>query len=314
MNLGDALDKLTVSQSTVDAYYQQEEYSHAEFKIKSADSFTDLVLHYYNHEINSGKSLGFSKTEDKFRIRPAELTVLTGISGHGKSMWLSQVILNILKDTKVLLASLEMRPVLSISRMIQQTLGSPEPTDDYVRKFCSRAADKLYIYDQTGVTTSDDMIATLYYSKYVLGINVAIIDSLMKMSDISEESMEKQKLFVDRLAVTCRDLEIHVFLVAHSKKPSTTEEDVPDATQILGSSHIRNLCDNIICVHRSKRKERLIDEGKTLEEDLRKIPDAVVTVQKQRNFTFEGSFAFWFDPKGLRYRESPSEVRNYRMV
>jgi len=47
------------------------------------------------------------------------------------------------------------------------------------------------------------------------------------------------------------------------------------------------------------------DEGKTPDADLKLIPDAKIFVQKQRNFQFEGSFNFWYDPKGLRYKESP---------
>jgi twinkle protein len=231
--------------------------------------------------------------------------VLTGVSGHGKSMWLSQVILSLMtQGTKCLVSSLEMRPVLTLARMITQTLGSPEPTDEFITKFCERAKDKLYIYDQTGSTSSEDMIATLYWGKHILGVEVFVIDSLMKMSDISEDNYEKQKLFIDRLAVTCRDLEIHVFLVAHTRKMAD-ESEIPDATHILGSSHIRNLCDNIICVWRNRNKERDVENNEKTEDELKKIPDAMVFVQKQRNYQFEGKFSFWFDPKGLKYKESP---------
>ena len=304
MNIGEALDKLTVNQSVITNYYNQE-FAHAEFKIKSTDIFSDDLVKYFNEEIHSGKSLGWVKTEDRFRVRDSELTILTGVSGHGKSMWLSQVILAMMRQsTKCLIASLEMRPVLTLGRMLTQTLGSPEPTDDYIRKFCSRAADKLYIYDQTGVTTSDDMIATLYYGKHILGVDVFVIDSLMKLSNISEESLEAQKLFTDRLAVTCRDLKIHVFLVAHTRKMKD-ETEIPDATNIMGSSHIRNLCDNIICVWRNRYKEKLIEEGKTSDDELKIIPDAKVFLQKQRNGQWEGSFNFWFSQKSLTYRESP---------
>ena len=304
MNIGEALDKLTVNQSVITDYYQQE-YSHAEFKVKSTDIFTDDLVRYFGEEIHSGKSLGWVKTEDKFRVRQAELTVLTGVSGHGKSMWLSQVILSMMRQgTKCLLASLEMRPVLSLARLCTQALGSPEPTDDYIRKFCDRAKDKLYIYDQTGVTTSEDMIACMHYGKHVLGIDVFIVDSLMKMSDISEESLENQKRFVDRLATTCRDLDIHVFLVAHTRKMKD-ETEIPDATDIMGSSLIRALSDNIICVWRNRAKEKLVEEGKTPEEELKIIPDCKVFVQKQRNAQWEGSFNFWFSQKGLTYKESP---------
>jgi len=303
VNIGEVIDKLTVSQSTVQEFYN-EGYGHAEFKVKGTDIFADDLVKYFSEEVHSGKSLGWIKTEDKFRIRN-ELNILTGVSGHGKSLWLSQVILSMMKQgTKCLLASLEMRPVLSLARLTTQALGSPEPTEDYIRKFCERAKDKLYIYDQHQQTTSQDMIATLYYGKHILGVEVFVIDSLMKMSDISEESLEAQKMFVDKLAVTVRDLNIAVFLVAHTRKMKS-EEEIPDATNIMGSSHIRNLCDNIICVWRNRSKERLIEEGKTSEADLKIIPDCKVFVQKQRNAQWEGSFNFWFDQKGLKYKESP---------
>lgn len=304
MNLGDVIEKLTVTQETVKEFYN-EGYSQAEFKVKSTDIFTDDVIKYFGEEIHSGKSLGWVKTEDKFRVRMAELTIITGPSGHGKSMWLSQVILSMMRQgTKCLVASLEMRPVLTLSRMITQALGSPEPTDDYIRKFCSRAADKLYIYDQTGTTTSQDMIATLHYGKHILGCDVFVIDSLMKLQDVSEESLDAQKRLTNSLAVTCRDLNIHVFLVAHTRKMKD-ETEVPDATDLMGSSHIRNLSDSILCVWRNRYKEKLIDEGKTSNDELKIIPDCKVFVQKQRNAQWEGSFNFWFDAKGLRYKESP---------
>jgi twinkle protein len=304
VNIGEVIDKLTVSQSTVQEFYN-EGYGHAEFKVKSTDLFADSLVQYFSEEIHSGKSLGWIKTEDKFRIRSSELTILTGVSGHGKSMWLSQVVLSMMKqNTKCLIASLEMRPVLTLARMVTQALGSPEPTDDYIRKFCERASQKLYIYDQHQQTTSQDMIATLYYGKHILGVEVFVIDSLMKMADISEESLEAQKLFVDKLAVTVRDLNIAVFLVAHTRKMKS-EEEIPDATNIMGSSHIRNLCDNIICVWRNRSKERLKEEGKVSDAELKIIPDAKVFIQKQRNAQWEGNFNFYFDQKGLRYNESP---------
>ena len=303
MNIGEVIDRLTVSQAAVQEFYN-DGYGQAEFKVKSTDLFSDDLVKYFGEEIHAGKSLGWSKTEEKFRIRHSELTILTGVSGHGKSMWLSQVILSLLKQkTKCLIASLEMRPVLTLSRMITQALGSPEPTDEYIRKFCDRAKD-LYIYDQMGVTTSKDMYATLYYAKHVLGVSVVVIDSLMKISDISEESLEAQKLFTDRLAVISRDLELSIFLVAHTRKMKS-EDEIPDATNIMGSSHIRNLCDNIICVWRNRAKEKLVEEGKTPPEDLRIIPDCKVFIQKQRNAQWEGNFNFYFDGKGLRYKESP---------
>ena len=304
MNLGEVIDKLTVSQSTVQEFYN-DSYSHAEFKVKSSDMFENDLHKYFAEEIHAGKSLGWLKTEDKFRVRMGEISCLTGVSGHGKSLWISQVVLSMMKQgTKCLIASMEMKPVLTLSRMLINTLGSAEPTPSYITEWTNRAKDKLFIYDQLGTTTSEDMFATLFYGKHILGVDVFVIDSLMKMSDISEESLEKQKLFVDRLAVISRDLNIHIFLVAHTRKMKD-ETEIPDATNIMGSSHIRNLVDNIIMVWRNRAREKLEEEGKTPEEELKIIPHAKVFIQKQRNALGEGSFDFWFDAKGLKYKESP---------
>lgn len=304
MNLEEVIDKLTVSKQAITDYYNTG-YGTSEFMVKDTSVFTEDVVKYFSEEIHSGKSLGWVKTEEDFRIRPAELTVVTGVSGHGKSMWLSQVILSLMsQNTKCLISSLEMRPVLTIARMCQQTLKSTDPTPEYITKFCNRASEKLYLYDQTGSTTSEDMIATMYYGKHILGVEVFVIDSLMKMSDISEDNYEKQKLFLDRLATTCRDLNVHVFLVAHTRKMAD-ETVAPDATHILGSSHIRNLCDNILCIYRCKKKELDIENGEKTAEELKGVPDCVVYLQKQRNYPVEGSWGFYFDKKGLRYKESP---------
>jgi len=304
MKLDEIIDKLTVSKETITEYYNSG-YGTSEFKIKDTSVFTDDVIKYFAQELNSGYSLGWVKTEEDFRVRRSEVSVITGISSHGKSLWLSQVVLSLMgQGAKCLIASLEMRPVLTLSRMIQQTLQTTDPTDDFIKKFCSRASDKLYIYDQTGSTTSDDMIATMHYGKHVLGIDVFVIDSLMKLSDVSETEYEQQKLFLDRCATTCRDLNVHLFLVCHTRK-MLNDETIPDATNILGSSHIRNLTDNILCIYRVKSKEREIMDGEKTAEELKGVPDCVVYLQKQRNYPVEGSWGFYFDKKGLRYMESP---------
>ena len=113
MNLGQVIDKLTVSQVDVQKFYN-DGYAQSEFKVKDTLVFTEDVIRYFNEEIHAGKSLGWPKTEDKFRVRNSELTIITGPSGHGKSLILSQIILSLMKQgSKCLIATLEMRPVLT---------------------------------------------------------------------------------------------------------------------------------------------------------------------------------------------------------
>ena len=51
MNIGDVKDKLTVNQSVITDYYEQE-YAHAEFKVKGSDVFADDLVKYFGEEIH----------------------------------------------------------------------------------------------------------------------------------------------------------------------------------------------------------------------------------------------------------------------
>jgi twinkle protein len=300
MNVEKILDHLVITKEQVDEATGK--IISEDFKIKSAQGYYEQLKKYYASEKGAGYSLPWAKTDGKFAVRLGELTILQGVSGHGKSMMLSQIFLYLMHYTKVLIASMEMKPVLTLDRMITQKLCSNQPTEQFIKDFCKDYNKKLYIYDQQGVTCVDDMYATLLYGKHILGIEVFCIDSLMKC-DISEDDYNAQKRFVDRLATMCRDLNIHVFLVCHTKKLSD-ENQKPDATNILGSSHLRNLSDNILLTFRRKELEELRFSG-NLPPERENEPTAYLSVQKQRNHTFEGTFGLWFDEKSLTYKERP---------
>ena len=298
MNVEQMMDRIVVTKDEIDE--ATGDYIVTDYKVKSTDGYLEQLKKYYKEDRGAGYSLPWSKLESNFGIRKGELTVFTGVSGHGKSMMLSQISLYLMHMTKVLIASMEMKPVLTLSRMIQQRLGDPNPTEKYLEEFCQYYQDKLYIYDQQGVTNSQDMFAMLAYGKLVLDIDVFVIDSLMKISDVAEDNYEQQKVFIDRLASYCRDLDIHVFLVCHTRKMSD-EHQTPDATNIMGSSHIRNLSDNIVLCFRDRSVSERIEEG---DEDAKDLPNAYLYVQKQRNYTWEGRLPLWFNEKSLTYKET----------
>ena len=66
MNIGEVIDRLTINQETVQEFYNGG-YGQSEFKVKDTSVFTEDVVKYFNEEIHSGKSLGWIKTEDKFK-------------------------------------------------------------------------------------------------------------------------------------------------------------------------------------------------------------------------------------------------------
>jgi len=298
MMAGEVMDRIVITKDEIDEMTGEKIIT--DYKVKSTEGYLEQLKKYYTSELGSGYAMPFMKLDNNFAIRKGELTCFTGVSGSGKSMLLGQICLYLTKMTKVLIASMEMKPVLTLSRMITQRLGDPHPTEQYIEEFCKSLEDKLYIYDQQGVTNSEDMFAVLHYGKMILGVDVFVIDSLMKMSDISEDNYEAQKIFIDRLATYCRDLDIHVFLVCHTRKLSD-DYTTPDATNIMGSSHIRNLSDNILLAYRDRSVNERILEG---DEEAKTLPNAYLYIQKQRNHTWEGRLPLWFNEKSLTYREN----------
>ena len=297
----DIVEQLTITKETLmkGGYYEEE----TDFKVKSTDTLLEDVKRYYAEEKNSGYSLGFQKTDEEgnFLIRKGEVTILTGSSGSGKTTFLSQVLLSVMEHTNVLVASMEMKPVLQIAKMLQQT-GLKDPTMQGIEEFCSKYKDRLWLFNAQGTTTEDDLVASLHYGKYVLDVDIFVIDSLMKVDSIAEDDYGAQKKFINKITTIARDLNIHIFLVAHTKKLSD-DMVIPDASHILGSSHIRNLTDNILCLHRRKDIERQI-YFKELEEGDNPCT-CYLMVQKQRNHPFEGTFGLWFNRDTQQFKERP---------
>ena len=304
---GEIINQLTITKEQVHGY--ESEYVE-DFLIKDTSSFADAVVDYYYKEINSGKSLGLSKLDEGFLCRLSELSLVTGISSHGKTQMLMQWVNHLSKDSKCLVMSMEMRPEITLARLTKIALGrnstgSP-PTEKFIREYCEEKKEHIYIYDQQQETTSEDIFASLIYAKEVLGCQYAIVDSLMTVADVgeSENGYNDQKKFINKLSVLCKALNIHIFLVAHLRKVDD-ELKAPDAQAIYGSSNIRNLTDNILMVYRNKLKEKWAMDGEKTEDELRIIPDAMVYIQKQRNFPYEGKFGFYFNKNSLTYQESP---------
>jgi len=300
-DVGSIVEQLTINRKTLQegGFYEEE----TDFKVKTTDNLVDDVKNYYRNEKNSGFSLGFQKTDEdsNFLVRRGEVTILTGSSGSGKTTFLSQVLLNLMTYTNVLVASMEMRPVIQIAKMIQQT-GIKEANDQHIEEFCEKYKNKLWLFNAQGTTSEDDLVASLHFGKNVHNCDVFVIDSLMKVDSIAEDDYASQKKFINKISCLARDLNIHVFLVAHTKKLAD-ETVIPDASHILGSSHIRNLTDNIICLHRRKDIEQAKMLGELEEGD--NPCTSYLMVQKQRNHPFEGTFSFWFNKFKQRFSERP---------
>jgi twinkle protein len=294
------LEDILITNQEIDGYMETRETGE-HLKIKTPKDYVGAVKSYFNDDLTSGLALPFNTTHSDFRVRSGEVSLVTGYSGHGKSAWLNYVMLHLLQQQKSMIASFEMLPKQTLGRMCQQT-GEAMPNDEYIESFINKLEKRLYMYDTEGETTTAKKVQeVIYYCAEKLGVKLMVIDSLMKCG-IPSEDYAGQKRFVDDLCVSARDLGIHIFLVAHSRK-TASEDDGSSKFDVSGSSDITNLVDNVLSVHRNKKREREVAEGGIDEKIMSQSPCSVYLLKQRHGQGTESKWGLGYKPETLEYTE-----------
>ena len=242
--------------------------------------------------------LPWAKSYDSFYFREGEMTVWAGQNGHGKSQMTAQVAMHLMSQgERVCMASFEMKPVETIRLMSRMFIGTNPYTPEYQNDLGYEALDemfdsfgawsdnRLWIYDQMGVTNPATVIGMTRYCAKELGIKHIFIDSLMKVVG-DEDDMNGQKRLVGELFSIAKDLRVHVHLIHHLKKPQN-EAQIPDKHDTKGSGSITDQVDNLFMAWRNKPKE---DDRRTAGQFGKKQdePDSILFCRKQRHFEGTG--------------------------
>jgi len=294
------LEDILITNKEIDGYMETRDTGE-HLKIKTPKDYVGDVKSYFNEDLTSGLALPFNTTHSDFRVRSGEVSLVTGYSGHGKSAWLNYVMLHLLQQQKSMIASFEMLPKQTLGRMCQQT-GEAMPNDEYVESFINKLEKRLFMYDTEGETTTAKKVQeVVYYCAEKLGVKLMVIDSLMKCG-IPSEDYAGQKKFVDDLCVSARDLGIHIFLVAHSRK-TASEDDGSSKFDVSGSSDITNLVDNVLSVHRNKKREREMAEGGIDEKIMSQAPCSVFLLKQRHGQGTESRWGLGYKPETLEYTE-----------
>jgi len=278
-------------------------------ELKPASFFTEEVVKefYPPGDEPPGVLSPWNRAVGKIRFRPGELSVWTGINGHGKSQVLGQVILSALSQgEKACLASLEIKPRRLLYRLIRQATGIPNPSIPFIQKAQEWLEGKLWIFDALGTVKGDWILEVFRYARQRYGITQFVIDSLMKCG-IGEDDYNAQKFFVEKLADFKNEFDVHVHLIAHSRK-GESEDRCPGKLDVKGTGTITDLTDNAFAIWRNKRKE---DEKRKAEiagipftSDLAEMPDAILQCDKQRNGDWEGKLGLWWHQGSFQLLDS----------
>lgn len=253
--------------------------------------------------------------EMPFHIRMGELSVFSGFAKHGKTVNLTHLVVDLCSryDLRCGICSLEMAATKTLRNSIRQLTGRAAPKNEYGEPdmaLFNRAIEWLnehfYIYDAVGVAKLEDILSVFTYCAKRYGVNLFIIDSLMRLS-VSEDDFEAQKNIMNRLSLWARELNVHLFLVAHSKKPTDKQREesyIPSQYDIKGSSAIPGIAHNVVVVFRNTLKERKINEARNKRNfkevnELQKTYDAAFCVRNQREGQGERPLKLlWFDSEG----------------
>ena len=259
------------------------------------------------------KVMPWSKTESGFQFRPGEVTVYAGSNGSGKSMITGQIALGLIKQgEKVCIASFEMKPKRTLHRMLRQFSGinlelpvfsGKLPISAAMDRFEAFAGDRLWMYDQQGTVTAQQVIAVARYCAVELGVTQFFIDSLMKCIP-AEDDYNAQKYFVDELTALARDHNIHIHLIHHIRKLASDELQ-PNKNDIKGSGSIADQVDNVFLVWRNKKKEHQEQRDGTVDPA---VADAMLMCEKQRNGESEDWYSLHFNKASQQFRESFDSV------
>lgn len=280
-------------------------------ELKRHDEFTESTYEFMNPTPGTfmGYTLGWDNCEKSILFKPSGLTMWTGYNGHGKTMFLGQVMLNMLRQgARICVASMELYPEELMERMYMQATAMEKPSLDYMKAIDKWIDGRLMIFNLIGTAKIDRMLEVFLYARRRYGLDVFIIDSLTTLS-IAEDDYNAQKELTEQLRDFKLQYNCHIHLVAHPRKPRD-ESEIPGKYDIRGGGAISDLADNCFAVWRNKKKESIAREqarGAFLsqeENDVLAQPDAYLRCDKNRHGRGkykEGLFAFWFHERANQY-------------
>ena len=276
--------------------------------LRNAAEFADDLW----NELNPTKERIGSETPwgIEWRIRPGEVTIWTGWSGHGKSLLLNHVVLHdwVTSGSRCLIASLEMPVGQSMAQLARMAKARGLNGRDESRAVAEFLGGGFWFYDVVGVKPWREFLPEFSYAVRRYGIRRIVVDSLLRCG-VAEDDYEAQKEFVEALVVFAAEHQVHVHLVAHSRKKDD-ESKPPGKLDIRGAAAITDLVHNGWSVWRNKEREQKLAEARaksangTVDAAILQSFGARITCWKNRKTGVEESRGLWLVPDAMQFVDS----------
>jgi twinkle protein len=217
--------------------------------------------------IPRGVSTGWATMDECYTVRPGELTIVTGMPGHGKSEWLDALLMNLamLHDWSFTMCSPENLPVTRhVSKLIEKNQLAPfYPRGGDPGMERTQVYDGLtFLHDHFCFIAPDESLTIVDVLKkakafvFQRGIRGLVLDPWNEFDHrrgpgLSEtEHIAASLGLLRRFAITN---EVHVWVVAHPAKMQRRDDDTYPVVRpydISGSAHWYNRADNCLSIWR----------------------------------------------------------------
>lgn len=205
-----------------------------------------------------------------FRFRYGEVSVWTGYNKHGKSEVLNHVIVDLCwQGERAVVCSLEVQAPETYRKLIRMVQARrnvcPKEERDKFRERCLKPLSRrIWVYDHVGYAPLEDVLNVMLYAYQRYGVRQFVLDSLMQFEGLDGEGQDQwnsQRDFMQSLDTFAKTYQVHVHLVAHSRKPDKGGEGtIPRRYNIMGSAYISNKPSNVLVVWRNRKKQDALEE------------------------------------------------------
>jgi len=214
----------------------------------------------------------FRKLSKIFSVMKGQLTVVTGIPSHGKSNFVDDYVINLIKDYnfKSSWFSPEHTPMeLYETNIIEKVIGrnfwkdkqtslgvAPRITKQEIDDYTDWAKEKIYLTEcSEELPTWDWLLKKFEEQMYSFGIDIFVIDAFNKVILPSGNKLDEINVVLSKLTHFAQANNVLIFLVAHPTKMKKNEDTglyaIPDLYSVSGSADFRNQTHNGFTIYRT---------------------------------------------------------------
>lgn len=245
------------------------------------DQIEDELDSWHTVGRDNGTPCGIAGMDDYLHFRKGEVTVVSGYGNAGKSEFLDSILVGLMQsrdDWKFDIISMEKGQGKHFDDLVHKVSAKPrretsaadyKAAKDFLR-------GHVIMADYTAIKRNfDEMLVQLRRYTKLGQINGLVIDpfNLLVTKHKHTNLLAHTNHVITECSNIAKELDIHVFIIAHPTKPDTTFGKLPKMTKysIAGGADWVNVSDNIIVVSRGEGNKTEISIEKVRDQEVDKL-------------------------------------------